>query len=488
MPRIPKCRAEVNKEVPKSSKKKFLLSTMFKDEEGFLAEFVAFYKIHGFDHIILWDHNSTDNFREEILPWISTGFVEIRSTSVLSSHPNVVKAKGLDKYWKVMSLKKQIEREAFLWGIKNNFDFYLTADVDEFVLPMYDQIVGQNMPEHTRKFDPGFIATENVPLPFISIADAIDSIFNDPALETSSPKPKPKLYIPLLKYNFNAQPHVLEPVDLLMIESYLTRYSMAKHMNFYGTVMPKYIYRLSGADLQSGPSSTVEFTHGLEYNGYNTVNFTDYQVWLSNCCFFHGCQFTARKKEDVCNVALPKDIQVEVNLYTRHARENSPYWLRMNHYSRSFEKFGVKALTWETANQASNNYDLKEFLSRAYGSRYDPAALVFSCQVRAEINRANSAYWHGSSSSSGSGQHYGFARKGKYWSRNAEFHLNSQSRSGSTASNKGIIFNGNNTQVPLNEILIAHLLDVDGDTVARPDSGDNNRPDGTHVGFIDYYN
>ena len=66
--------------------------------------------------------------------------------------------------------------------------------------------------------------------------------------------------------------------------------------------------------------------------------------------------------------------------------------------------------------------------------------------------------------------------------------MNSQSRSGSTASNKGIIFNGNNTQVPLNEILIAHLLDVDGDTVARPDSGDNNRPDGTHVGFIDFYN
>ena len=78
---------------------------MFKDEEGFLTEFVAYYKIHGFDHIILWNHGSTDNWHEELLPWISTGFVEVKDTSELSEHPLVLNAKG-GSYWKVMALKK----------------------------------------------------------------------------------------------------------------------------------------------------------------------------------------------------------------------------------------------------------------------------------------------------------------------------------------------------------------------------------------------
>ena len=99
-----------------SAKNKLFVAAMFKDEEGYLAEFVAFYKVHGFNHIILWDHNSTDNFRDELLPWTSTGFVQIRSTFEIMLHPHVLRAKNLDIYWRVMALKKQIEREAFLWG------------------------------------------------------------------------------------------------------------------------------------------------------------------------------------------------------------------------------------------------------------------------------------------------------------------------------------------------------------------------------------
>ena len=117
-PRVPNCKAIMNNRnrLYKTTKKKLFVATMFKNEEGYLAEFVAYYKIHGFDHIILWDHSSTDNFREELLPWTSTGFVEIRNTSDLALHPNILKARKLDNYWKVMAIKKQIEREAFLWG------------------------------------------------------------------------------------------------------------------------------------------------------------------------------------------------------------------------------------------------------------------------------------------------------------------------------------------------------------------------------------
>ena len=45
--------------------KKIMLCSHFKNEKGFLAEFVSYYKVHGFERIVFWDGNSTDNFRTE---------------------------------------------------------------------------------------------------------------------------------------------------------------------------------------------------------------------------------------------------------------------------------------------------------------------------------------------------------------------------------------------------------------------------------------
>jgi len=46
---------------------------MFRDERGFLAEWIAYYKLHGFDHIMLFDDGSVDGYQEEILPWVTSG-------------------------------------------------------------------------------------------------------------------------------------------------------------------------------------------------------------------------------------------------------------------------------------------------------------------------------------------------------------------------------------------------------------------------------
>ena len=89
----------------------------------------------------------------------------------------------------------------------------------------------------------------------------------------------------------------------------------------------------------------------------------------------------------------------------------------MNHYARSFEKFSLKALTWETANQNSNKYDMKEFMNRAYGSELDPVALVYSCAVRAEINQAIASYTGDQSRYSS----FDFLLHGSSWSRYEEF-------------------------------------------------------------------
>jgi len=112
------------------------------------------------------------------------------------------------------------------------------------------------------------------------------------------------------------------------------------------------------------------------------------------------------------------------------------FWLRLNHYSRTVEKFTIKQLSWtETVNAVSNN----AYLHRGYSGTYDPVALVYSCLVRAEINKAkyahqqyssstriNSADSSSSSSSSSSIRtptqpSFEFLRRGKYWSRNPEY-------------------------------------------------------------------
>jgi len=49
---------------------------MVRDEEGFLAEWVAFYEMQGFSTIIVYDDNSTQSFAE-LEPWIKSGFVRI---------------------------------------------------------------------------------------------------------------------------------------------------------------------------------------------------------------------------------------------------------------------------------------------------------------------------------------------------------------------------------------------------------------------------
>ncbi len=40
---------------------------------------VAYYEMHGFNKIIIYDVNSTTGYNE-LNPWLSTGFVEIRYT------------------------------------------------------------------------------------------------------------------------------------------------------------------------------------------------------------------------------------------------------------------------------------------------------------------------------------------------------------------------------------------------------------------------
>ena len=428
----------------KVTTKKFLLGVMFKDEEGYLAEFLSYYKVQGIDHVILWDNNSTDDSLLEIDPWVKSGFAEVRELEPLNQRPTV-RYTSTAKFYRMMALKKETERQNILWGLLNGYDYYITGDLDEYAFAV-PNVHGHAPP-------PGGERLTSV------LADAVELMFWPPQA-TRGPRFKPRLYFPITKVNYNAQPHVLEPPDALTLEVFLTRYDKPGGMNYYMNVMPKYVYRLQGSDLAAGPPSSLPYYEDLSFGAYTGVNLTDFQAFLSNCCYIHGCE-TKNPRNAYCFKlgAMEKQFGFETNpLGVR-----SPFALRMNHYARSFEKHELKARTWATANHISaTGYDIKEYLHRTYGWVYDPVLLPLACAVRAEWGRVVGA----------GGQ--GFFREGRGWARNPEIGRSNAFHSGPVA-------------VPYNAALFRKIVTEGNSTAATMSAAISDEKLSSSLLFPEYY-
>ena len=107
---------------------------MIKDEEGFLSEWVAYYQMHGFDHIVFFDDSSIDDGLVELQPWIESGFVTVRSN--FSVDTVNLRSSLRNKAFKTsMGLKALLETQCKLEAIKLGYDYYFSLDLDEFVVP-----------------------------------------------------------------------------------------------------------------------------------------------------------------------------------------------------------------------------------------------------------------------------------------------------------------------------------------------------------------
>lgn len=155
------------------------------------------------------------------------------------------------------------------------------------------------------------------------------------------------------KFNYQQTPHTLEPVNLLTIEAYHNRMKGAGKMNYYMSVAQKCSYRLLGSDFRANSSEFIAY-----------------------CCHFHGCQgydFTANTR--ICTDNHKAEI---------HKLTGGKGWydaLGINHYSRSLEKYAMKAKTWRTASgevkagesgdAVAKSYDIPKFLARNVGWFFD---------------------------------------------------------------------------------------------------------------------
>ena len=141
---------------------------------------------------------------------------------------------------------------------------------------------------------------------------------------------------------------------------------------------------------------------------------------MTDCCNFHGCDAQTpphivtglKVKHSYCNDLVSRQ-------KWKIDGKGRP-WLdaiRINHYSRSLEKFELKSKTWNTASgevrkgqtqqEAASGYNLATFFSRSVGWAIDRTALRYSCQVREYLRNVTGLPR--------------FYRPGNHWYRNPEF-------------------------------------------------------------------
>ena len=132
---LPNCSKKDYKVLKKNTHAKGILCPMIKDEEGFLSEWVAYYEMMGFNHIMIFDDGSVDNFKAEIQPWLKNGFVSIRSNWTADSLQVTYKIRK-NKFKTAMATKHLLERECKLQAIQWGYDIFVSLDIDEYVLPI----------------------------------------------------------------------------------------------------------------------------------------------------------------------------------------------------------------------------------------------------------------------------------------------------------------------------------------------------------------
>jgi hypothetical protein len=103
---------------------------IFKNEGPYLLEWIAYHRVIGFDHFVLYDNDSTD------------GGVDVIDASPLASHCTVV-------HWPERPGQLSAYRH-FIRNHANRFDWAAFIDLDEFLLPLGDASLRQLLQSWSR--------------------------------------------------------------------------------------------------------------------------------------------------------------------------------------------------------------------------------------------------------------------------------------------------------------------------------------------------
>lgn len=273
-----------------------------------MSEFVAFYIVQGVDHVIFYDDNSTDNGLSELKPFIEAGYATVKHAGTWEGY----RGSTAVTWGQQMAQKKMMERDCKMTLYQWGFDYHISVDLDEYEYPF----------------------KENV-----TLVDEIHRLF------TSYPT---RGVFNVNKFQFNAQPHILEPFNLLTIEAYQRRFGAVNRFSPKKGVMKKTVFRLR-----------------------NPLYSNDTLKFILECCTFHSCkQGPMNFCWDLQKTEIPKVF---------HAPWPDSLFI-INHYARSLEKYTLKQKTW--TQHVNAGYDIGRYLERSHGNVDDAIIVRYSCQTR----------------------------------------------------------------------------------------------------------
>jgi hypothetical protein len=74
------------KDLPRPSKHRLSMCTMFRNEAHYLLEWIAHHVSFGFDHFYLYNHLSEDNYQEVLQPLIDKGYVTLQNVPIVAEY------------------------------------------------------------------------------------------------------------------------------------------------------------------------------------------------------------------------------------------------------------------------------------------------------------------------------------------------------------------------------------------------------------------
>ena len=90
--------------------------------------------MHGFDHILIFNDNSTDDGIAELKPWIDKGMVTVYENWTDESL-RISWAFSKNPFKKAMTTKALLETTCKLKAIDWGYDYYVSLDIDEYLIP-----------------------------------------------------------------------------------------------------------------------------------------------------------------------------------------------------------------------------------------------------------------------------------------------------------------------------------------------------------------
>ena len=99
------------------SNQKISIIAIVKNEGEYIAEWIEYHKIIGFNHFYIYDDNSTDNINEILKPYVSSGIATYD-----------IAVKDGDLYTQMQTYQLAVDT----YGLSN--DYMIGLDIDEFIV------------------------------------------------------------------------------------------------------------------------------------------------------------------------------------------------------------------------------------------------------------------------------------------------------------------------------------------------------------------